>query len=624
MTVPASMRNRLGSSWVPDALTLLGILAYGLLSFGQASAQVSVLDEGLYLYKGLLFARGDYIPFQAYGPLTNHMPLSFLIPGWVQLVWGEGIRTGRFFALAMGVVMMILLWRTTRREASPWWSAAAVWAVAFNPALVKIYSQAISQVLVATLLMGILYLGLGRSRNLWQTTAAAALAGALWMTRINMLLVLPLLLAYLWLTHGRRAVIAATISGGAVVALGHAIYWPGILKLWAKWLPAQLTPFLDSFRITNGGTEAWSTRVSGGSARGIVVDAIRKHFLPVAGGIWAWICYPGKGATSDERQRTRDAVFLSLLLLVLAGIHTYATLGLTYCPFCLANYFGFFSPIGLVLMAIAGAHWLPKLNRPRRFVSLGFLLLFPVLASVNLGGSVVDSLLSLQVPRMSLSAVRPGTIELGNLLGSSLGVTRSDVERWVSVGMAVAVLLCLTILGVAALWRGRLLRLQPGLRPAVIGLLAIVLATSSIRFGNTYAEYDCGLDVIRAQEEAGAYLRSKIDPGARVYWGVGQSPAPLLYLDQPRIFPPQLNGTYTFRIGGDPSELGRFSHWNQALASEWLAAADFALVDVGSYEGWIVSALDSAHYDQIRRSPATNPCEADSAIMIFRRITPQE
>lgn len=618
------MRKRLESSWGPDALTLLGILAYSLLSFGQIFAQASVLDEGLYLYKGLLFARGDYIPYQDYGPLTNHMPLSFLIPGWVQTVWGEGIRTGRFFALAMGVVMMTLLWRTTRREASPWWSAAAVWAVALNPAVVKIYSQAISQVLVASLLMAILYLGLGRSRSLWQTTAAAALAGALWMTRINMLPVLPLLLAYLYLTRGRRAGIAATISGGAVVALGHAIYWPGILKLWAKWLPAQLTPFLDSFRITNGGTEAWSTRVSGGSARGIVVDAIRKHFLPVAGGIWAWICYPGKDANSEERQPTRDVLFLSLLLFVLAGLHTYATLGLTYCPFCLANYFGFFSPLGLVLTTIAGAHWLPRLSRPRRFISLGFLLLFPVLASVNLGDPVVDSLLSLQVPRMSLSAVRPGTIELGNLLGSSLGVTRFDVERWVSVGMAVVVLACLTILGATAFSRGRLQRLRPGLRPAVIGLLSIVLATSSIRFGNTYAEYDCGLDVIRAQEEAGAYLRSKINPRAPVYWGAGQSPVPLLYLDPSRIFPPQLNGTYTFRIGGDPSELGRFSHWNQALAEEWLAAAEFVLVDVRRYEGWLASALDPAHYDQIRRSPPTNPCQPDSAIMIFRRITTQE
>jgi hypothetical protein len=173
---------------------------------------VSVLDDGRTV-KGLLFAQGLYRPFQDFGPLTNHMPLAFFVPGWVEMIWDEGIRSGRFYALTLGLVMLFLLWRTCRRVGNPAWSALAVWGVALNASLVKIYSQAISQVLVITLIMGMLFLGLGSGRKLWQTTLAAVLAGALWMTRINLLAVLPLFIVYLWLSHGRRVGIPA-IAGG--------------------------------------------------------------------------------------------------------------------------------------------------------------------------------------------------------------------------------------------------------------------------------------------------------------------------------------------------------------------------------------------------------------------------
>jgi hypothetical protein len=610
------------SRWLADAIAFAGIAAYGLLAYGQLHGQVSVLDEGLYLVKGSLFARGIYRPFQDYGPLTNHMPLAFLIPGWVQMIWGEGLRTGRFYAFALGIVTVILLWRVARREGSPGWSAVTVWAVALNASLVKIYSQAISQVLVISLLMGMLYLGLGGGRKVWQTTLAGLLAGAMWMTRINLLPVLPLLVGYLWLSHGRKAGLLAAVAGGGFVLLGHAIYWPDVLKIWAKWLPRALTPFLDPFRNLSGGIEAWGVRISGGQAWGIVTDSFRKHLAPLAGAIWAAISFPGAGDKPEERQRARDALFLGSLLLVLTLLHGYATLGLTYCPYCLMNYLAFFSPIGLVLVAIAGAHWLPRLSQGRRTASVGFLILVPLAAGLTFDGRLADSFLKLQLPRASLTAIRPGTIELGDFVNSNIGLSRTDLARWLPYGILSAVAFCLIVIALTFLLRRQHQRYRRWQGTATSALLILVLATTTISTGNTYSYYDCGLDVIRAQESAGAYLRDKVGSGALLYWGAtGQSPAPLLYPDQPRLFPPQLNGIYTFHLGGDPAELYRFSYWNQALAAEWLAAADYVLVDVRSYGGWISSALVSERYDEILRSPPTNPCRPDSAIMIFRRIS---
>ena len=79
--------------FLPEVLALLGGLAYLIHAWGHVHGQVSVIDEGLYLFKGFQFALGNYQPFQDYGPLTNHMPLSspggcklFLVLDFVQHV----------------------------------------------------------------------------------------------------------------------------------------------------------------------------------------------------------------------------------------------------------------------------------------------------------------------------------------------------------------------------------------------------------------------------------------------------------------------------------------------------------------------------------------------------------
>ena len=68
----------------PDLLAAVAALLYFLQSKIFAMTQLSVLDEGAYLLKGLWFATGKYIPYQEFGPFTNHMPLAFLIPGYIQ------------------------------------------------------------------------------------------------------------------------------------------------------------------------------------------------------------------------------------------------------------------------------------------------------------------------------------------------------------------------------------------------------------------------------------------------------------------------------------------------------------------------------------------------------------
>ena len=154
------------------------------------------------------------------------MPLAFLIPGYIQLIFGPGIRTARYAAIFWAVLMLLGFWILARRFGGKWWAAAAVWTLALNPAMLKAYSTAVSQGLVICMLVWSLVLVMGERRPLWQVVLGAVLAGLMGMTRINMLPVLPLLLIYIFWQHGLKPAIYAALAGGATVIFWHALYWP--------------------------------------------------------------------------------------------------------------------------------------------------------------------------------------------------------------------------------------------------------------------------------------------------------------------------------------------------------------------------------------------------------------
>jgi hypothetical protein len=259
----ASLIKRIASiPWIAELIALLGGLVYLIQAIKFAAMQVSILDEGAYLYKGYLFATGQYTPFQDYGPWGNHMPFSFLIPGYVQTVFGPGLRTGRYFSIALALLMLLGLWILSRRLGDRWWAACAIWAVALNPMFSRIYSSAYSQVLIACLLIWVMVLVLNERMILWQICLGTTLAGISILTRLNTVVVLPLLIGYIFWQHGKRTGFLAAATGIFTIIIGHALFWPGILRLWASWLPSSLTPFLDAWRRIETGNAFWEPEPS--------------------------------------------------------------------------------------------------------------------------------------------------------------------------------------------------------------------------------------------------------------------------------------------------------------------------------------------------------------------------
>jgi hypothetical protein len=91
-----------------------------------------------------------------------------------------------------------------------------------------------------------------------------------------------------------------------------------------------------------------------------------------------------------------------------------------------------------------------------------------------------------------------------------------------------------------------------------------------------------------------------------------------LYLPTRETFPSQLNGDYTFMLQGDSEELLKFGYWNQSLAMNWITEADYILFQVRNYPDAVGMGFQEEQFDEIVRSPQTNPCYADSSIMIFK------
>ncbi len=612
-----------GTPWIAEMLALLGGAVYLVQSWAYAHTRESILDEGAYLYKGYAFVTGQYAIYQDYGFWSNHMPLSFYIPGVAQLIFGPGLRTGRYLAICLGLLALVGLWILVRRVGGRWWATAAVWAIVINPVTIKMYSVMVSQVLIACMLIWTLVLVLGERRPLWQIGLGSVLTGLMVLTRINLTPVLPLLVLYVFWQHGRKAGIVATIAGGFTLVIGHALFWPNILRMWAFWIPPSISPFLDTWRPPPDAIPSWDPDIDTAGRLLSFFLIFRVSFFAIAGTFVTWLLWPRKDAWKN-RGDFRSAVFLSALILSLLLAHMWATLGKNYCVYCLPGYTTFFSLSGIVLIIITFAIW-------RKQTPVWYQLLLGVLVLLLCTGigyaafeTIGNPLQDYRISRALVGYDPPSaTISLGKWLHNRYDMDYAYIRRLLPTiaGLAVGILILLTALVVSLIYdrRKMLQRLTFGYWVLLIFLLAGTLLASTQPLGGGYDFYECEGDVIASYERAGAHLAQTIPKGSKIYWKGGLSAVPLLYVPDIQIYPSQINSDYTYYIGNDADGLSRYGFWNEALAEQWVNEADYILVQERYYAGWLADVTSSASFEELAPTPPTVACREDAQIHIFRR-----
>jgi len=613
---------------IAEIIAVIGGVIFLFQALHFAHIQESILDEGLYLVKGYLFASGHYTPFQPDGPWTNQMPLSYLIPGFMQMLFGSGLRSGRYFSVLLGILILVGLWIIARRLGGRWWAAGMVWIVAINPAFANGYSMAVSQALVACILTWVLVLALDEKAALWRLVLASVMAGLLILVRVNMTPVLPVLLIYIFWQFGKRPGLWATLAGGLVVIIGHAFYWPGILQMWASWIPAGLSHFLDPWRIENLGIAIWDPNLGLEDRLASFWDGARYNFIPIlALAIFGVLILQRKYWKNQFHYRS--AVFLTILSGLLFLAHAWAALWKSYCVFCFSGYLEFFSPVIVLLILLTYQSWRPAPGKwftfPSLFTGFALAIILILFSGVGYGISrgIGPALIEVQIPRILIGRLGGGSVSLWGLLENSLGVDYKT-SRWLIPTLAGLVVGLVLIL--AAWLASRSDRLKAH-RPANFGLFAAGLAillgaalTPTPLLTGSEQTNVCQGDQIAAMEGAGKALAQVVPPGALVYWQGSLSTVPLLSIPQARIFPAQLNDGYSFRLGGDTTALRQFGLWNDILRDQWLNEADFIIIQERYYDqGW-KQFLESGAFNELAPTPGTDPCKNNSGLRIFRRI----
>ncbi len=565
-------------TWPALLLAILGGGLYLAQSLTFAHFADLNMDEGIYLLKGWLFANGQYAPFQAYGPWTQKMPLAYLIPGYAQVLFGAGLRTGRYLSILMGILALGGAWLLVKRLAGKWPAALMVWFFALSSANILSYSQAISQSIIVCISVWAFVLILGKERYTWQILTGSVLLALLVLTRQNLTPIFALGLLYIFFEHGwKNGVLSAGISI-LILFIGHAIYWPDILSAWTLF-PQALTPFLDHWRVMSDAIPIWQTQFNAFTFLHALFEAIRFNILGFIGVLLTVLFWPYKTRTKDL-PNGKAVLFLLINYFTLFLAHALASFGPNYGYYTFSRYLAFFNFYGglgfflaLPFLAKSSTNWL-------RTVTAG--LCIPVLtAGIGLGAyQALNFVTTLQVPRMKEMRILPGTSDLWRLLANKFHLEYSLLE-WllpmlfgvlVGVGILIAALIINKMLA-----KNRTIPSFSFLAMALFCLICIILSPTHI-MGGEIRQTNCPFDVIQANETVGTYLAANIAPGSLVYFHTDLPPTILLYLQDFELYPAQIDQSFTFYLGGDPDQLARLGFWNAELSNTWLQQADAVLL----------------------------------------------
>lgn len=606
-------------SWLPLVLAGVGAILYLIRAIIYAHTTVSSLDEGSYLIKGMFYLNGVYAPFEPYGPLTNKAPFAFLIPGIAEYIFGAGLRTGRYFSIFLGLLAILGTWIVARRWAGNWLATFTVWVFALSPMIIKLHARAVSEVIIACILAWICVLILDKERPLWQVILAAALAAVAVFTRQNMAPILPFLILYTFWQHGKQKGTWAFVTSSFFFLAFHVFYWPRVMTIWTPWLPENLTPFLDPFRIPTDSVPIWDPNIDFWNRLNSFFQGLRYHFIPLLGGLFGLILLPPR-ADWKSAPAMRAAVFLAVSFFVLAAMHGWAAIASQYesysCVFCFSNYLGFFDPLGILFFVIAFVHaWNQNPNRVVKTLAVLIVLVTATGIGYSLFEQVGSGLLNLPiVPRVRSGGF--GFIAIVDALTQGLDMPLVQVKRWISSSLGFLVGLAVLLVSFCIWKRAQ----KPNFTLTLVNSFLVTgfILSPILHLGES--RLDCGdTDIIRDHEELGAYLASIIPAGSLVYWDGGNAYTPMIYVPEARIFPPQINDGYTFHIGGDPDVLYSFSHWNAELDARWRAEADIFIIEAKRYANW-KDFLTPQEFQEFAKPTHSPSCNEGAELRIFQRL----
>lgn len=576
-------------------LLIAGWLAAGLYAFQTWIAihtLRSPMDEGGFIVKGLAFANGQYVPYQPDSFWLNKMPLAFLIPGWVLKFFEAGIVSTRYFAMVVSLLFLLGLFLLLRRESNTYLAIIGLWVFALNPILIKTLAMASSQGLAACILIWCFYFFFGKQRKDWQIASGAFLAAILVMTRENLLPVLIYMWVYVFVCY-RKSFWMALLASLLPLITVHAIFFPNILINWFSWVPfdgirAWLFRLFELDQVADHrfgkGDPMVFTRLTA------LMEGIRVNLF-IFLGVWvAFFTFIEKKA----KKRRFEVISLLILFLLLVLMHAWASIGKNYCIYCFQNYLSFFNALGLLLiaMAIYDNAWRP-LKSPFWIVLTSLFIAVPAIIfssykdfyKTAIFEWLYENIWKYPLPRIKNLQMVGGTTSLKalfiNFFGLDIDVALKVIFPVISLLFLIGLFICLA--AVLFWWLQKpLTRHSPIIfwnRALLMILVLVLLLSPTMLVGNSTFVYQCQNNIFTSLGAAGEKLKEIIPAESSIDWRAPNANILLLNFPDAIIYPPQLNGYYSYIQNPDSDLALKNGRWTPQLSRLWFENSDFLILD---------------------------------------------
>jgi 4-amino-4-deoxy-L-arabinose transferase-like glycosyltransferase len=204
-----------------------------------------------------------------------------------------------------------------------------------QPALIKTYVQAVSQVIVACLVAWSLYFLIDEKRSLTQIGLGAFFCALCTLTRQNMIFLMVFVVLYAFFFFGKKAGWVALLCTGLPFLIMHLIFFPRIMTLWGSWLPKSIQQLFSYYQTLNSGNveQVWQPDVGMLARLTSFFTAVRYYFIPLIAILLCLITLPHKEAWSSKYER-RTTFALLILFIVMFLMHAWASLAKNYCVYC--------------------------------------------------------------------------------------------------------------------------------------------------------------------------------------------------------------------------------------------------------------------------------------------------
>jgi hypothetical protein len=296
----------------------------------------------------------------------------------------------------------------------------------------------------------------------------------------------------------------------AVLQVGHPYFGQNCGL--GTWIPTGLFPFLARFNPPEA-TPLWDPPISWENRLTSFFMAVRFHFLAVLGVVATLLLWPKRQAWKSETH-FRASVFLMILFVLLFLLHAWASLGLNpqshdamgknYCVFCFHLYLGFFSFVGLILIAASASSWRLQMHGLLQPLVAVFILIITTGIGFAAFDELDDQLLPLldtKVQQMEGLRFLPEQVRLKKVLRERSGLTHKEFDQLsrrvlpAAAGFlfGVGVLLITIFVSLANRKAGWF----PGASYGVLILFTLLAAgfllSRNSFFGGGYHNYDCSV-----------------------------------------------------------------------------------------------------------------------------------